>query len=590
MTVSEQLVEQGIRLRSWSLGNHKSTCPKCSHDRKNKTEPCLSVTIESDGAVWKCHHCTWAGSVHERRNDYRPAPRAVRKVDHRPGLRTPQAEQYLTEKRGLTVEVLDRNHVGYALVWMPGCENGQTVGAITFPYIRDGEIQNVKYRTHDKRFRQEKGAAKILYGLDAAADATTLVMCEGEIDKLSFEVAGIIAVSVPDGAPAKLKDEVPDPEDDRKFEYLADFDTLFPKVQKIILATDNDSPGDVLAEELSRRLGKHRCWRVSWPSLGDVTCKDANEVLLEHGPQALREMVEHARPYPIKSLSVASDFVQEIRILYENKARPVVSTGWPLMDQFWRVSTSQLALFTGHTNHGKSQVQDALMVNLAQFHGWKFGLCSMENERDEHFSKLAEIHARAPFHDGPSPRMSWPDVEREIRWVDGHFTWIRPESMLTMPTIDWILEQAAMAVRRQGIKGLVIDPFNKISQRRESGQTETDFICELLNKVHAFANAYDLLVMFTAHPAKPTRLKDGSYPVPSLYDISGSAHWANICDVGVVVHRVYEGELEKPPKFQTDIHVKKIRTRRFGRYGVVRMDYDRITGRYTQAIKQPEAA
>ncbi len=28
---------------------------------------------------------------------------------------------------------------------------------------------------------------------------------------------------------------------------------------------DNDAPGDALAEELARRLGRERCWRVRWP-------------------------------------------------------------------------------------------------------------------------------------------------------------------------------------------------------------------------------------------------------------------------------------------------------------------------------------
>ena len=41
---------------------------------------------------------------------------------------------------------------------------------------------------------------------------------------------------------------------------------LFENKMKIILATDNDAPGEALAEELSRRLGKERCWRVRWPS------------------------------------------------------------------------------------------------------------------------------------------------------------------------------------------------------------------------------------------------------------------------------------------------------------------------------------
>ena len=32
-----------------------------------------------------------------------------------------------------------------------------------------------------------------------------------------------------------------------------------------MIATDNDAPGDALAEELARRLGRERCWRVRWP-------------------------------------------------------------------------------------------------------------------------------------------------------------------------------------------------------------------------------------------------------------------------------------------------------------------------------------
>lgn len=34
---------------------------------------------------------------------------------------------------------------------------------------------------------------------------------------------------------------------------------------KIILATDNDKAGDALAEELGRRIGLWKCWKVTWP-------------------------------------------------------------------------------------------------------------------------------------------------------------------------------------------------------------------------------------------------------------------------------------------------------------------------------------
>lgn len=41
---------------------------------------------------------------------------------------------------------------------------------------------------------------------------------------------------------------------------------VFEQATKIILATDNDECGFALAEELSRRLGVWKCWKVKWPS------------------------------------------------------------------------------------------------------------------------------------------------------------------------------------------------------------------------------------------------------------------------------------------------------------------------------------
>ena len=58
----------------------------------------------------------------------------------------------------------------------------------------------------------------------------------------------------------------------------------------------------VTAEELARRLGRERCWRVSWPSINDALRKDANEVLIHDGPEVLREVIDNAQPYPIKNL------------------------------------------------------------------------------------------------------------------------------------------------------------------------------------------------------------------------------------------------------------------------------------------------
>ncbi|XP_027114500.1 primase homolog protein-like isoform X4 [Coffea arabica] len=167
---------------------------------------------------------------------------------------------------------------------------------IAFTYRRNGIIVGCKYRTMDKSFWQEKGTEKTLYGLDDIKEADEVIIVEGEIDKLSLEEAGISnCVSVPAGAPQTVSiKELPTPEKDTGFQYIWNCKKYLNKASRIIIATDADVSGDALAEELARRLGRERskCWRVHWPKKDEINCfKDANEVLMNLGPNALRETI-----------------------------------------------------------------------------------------------------------------------------------------------------------------------------------------------------------------------------------------------------------------------------------------------------------
>src|SRR3712207_3403311 len=71
MAANDILTANGIHLRSHATGDHKATCPRCSQDRRKRSDPCLSVKVEADGgATWLCHHCGWAGG--DRPNERRP--------------------------------------------------------------------------------------------------------------------------------------------------------------------------------------------------------------------------------------------------------------------------------------------------------------------------------------------------------------------------------------------------------------------------------------------------------------------------------------------------------------------------------------
>jgi twinkle protein len=578
--------DHGIKPASYQAGNHKMACPRCSAQRTKKTDPCLSLTIEADGATWLCHHCGWSGGVRERnassselRKERRERRAAPAKPKNQPGPLTPAALAYLAD-RGISEAVARRNGVGVARVWMPGLKT--EVDALAFPYRRNGEVVNFKFRSFpEKHFAQVKDAEKIFFGLDDIGDSKTAIIVEGEPDKLALEEAGFRnGLSVPDGAPAKLKAE-PDPSDP-KFEYLANCADELSRIEKFILAGDDDEPGRVLREELARRLGKERCWTVKWPDAGDAPMKDANQVLQVHGVQVLAECITNATPYPIAGLHNANDFAADTISLYREGRKRGLSTGWSSIDELLTVRPGEMTVVTGIPNSGKSEFVDAVMVNLATRYGWRFAVCSFENPPAEHMAKLVEKHLGMPFWDGPSSRMSEDDLRRALDWVDDHFYLIRADD--EAPTIDWILTAAKGAVLRHGIRGLVIDPYNEIEHKRPANQTETEYVSQLLGKVKRFAQIHGVHVWFVAHPAKMQRDGNNSIPAPTLYDISGSANWANKADIGLVVHR----DPNKDP-LRTDIYVRKVRFKSVGKIGVAGLRYERSTGRYFE-IERAAAA
>ena len=55
---------------------------------------------------------------------------------------------------------------------------------------------------------------------------------------------------------------------------------------------------------------------------------------------------------------------------------------------------------------------------------------------------------------------------------------------------------------------------------------------------------YGCHVWFVAHPRT---MHNYEGKAPGLYDISGSAHFINKCDNGIVVHRTKDPEGEIPP-------------------------------------------
>ena len=225
---------------------------------------------------------------------------------------------------------------------------------------------------------------------------------------------------------------------------------------------------------------------------------------------------------------------------------------------------------TGYPSSGKSNFVDQLMVNLAKTSDWKFAICSFENQPEIHISRLMEIYMKKRFFDGKE-RMTEEEKNTAFKWVNEHFLFIDTNGE-EPSTLESILERTKVAVKRMGIRGLVIDPYNYIDMSRDT--TETEAISNMLSKVQRFIKANDLHCWFVAHPSKINR-SGVEQPRPDGMSISGSMAWWAKTDCGLTIHRK-EGYVE--------VAVWKCRYRWVGTQGETTLLYSKVSGTYEENL------
>ncbi len=531
----------------------RKTCPKCSHQRRgmNRNDKCLKVF---DNGNEFCHHCGYDSTKDKSEwvpsSDYKPYKKPSQEL---PQVTSGEFREFF-EDRGISHEVLKRNKISW---------NGKE---IMFPYFYQGEIFNIKYRSLNKKFRQEPEALKGFFGLDDIIGQKDVFIVEGELDKLACEEAGFLNVgSVPDGAPTVNAKDF-----HTKFEFIDNWIEVFEEAERIIIAVDSDEAGMKLEQELVRRFNPEKCWFVRWPE----GCKDANQVLVDHGILTLMGCLDDAKRVPIKGIFQVSDFNDAYDDLYDNGMPGGVKTGWPELDQVYSVKPGEICVITGRPGHGKSSFLSALLVNLAELNGWRIGIFTPENNPPQRYiAMLSQLKIGKPFRKGFLARMSKSEAIHGRTWANEFFYIVNPD--YKKRTVPLLIDSAEKLVRMYGIQGMVFDPWNHISQVRRPGQTETEYVGECLEMFKGFAQKYTVKVWIVAHPNKPLKEPGGKWPVPTAYDISGSAHWFNMADDIICVWRDPD-EVVTP----TQVHVQKVRFAEVGKVGMREFRHEYATGRF----------
>jgi len=211
-------------------------------------------------------------------------------------------------------------------------------------------------------------------------------------------------------------------------------------------------------------------------------------------------------------------------------------------------------------------------------HDWKFIVYSAENLPHENFTaRLLACYLGKPFHHGFNTRLTKEEVADGMDFLDAHCKYLDPG--LDAPSVAELLAALREEHKNEPFQGVVLDPWNEISHVARRSQTETQLIGEELGDIRRFCRHSQVHTWVVAHPQKMQRIPgsdENAYHIPTPWDVSGSAHFRNKADFSLTVHRPQEGAR------LSDIHIQKVRFSENGRLGKVQLDFDLMTGRFSE--------
>ena len=545
----------------------KVICPLCHDRRTNKTDRALSINTQT--LEYHCHYCDAKGVLKSKYNDVITHDnkyfKAIKKDYIKPKPKEEKnnkfSESFLEyfRGRGISGKILSEAMVTQETEYFPQ-KNGRC-GCIGFNYYLNGELINVKYRTRDKDFKLISGARLIPYNIDSISldkfkegEEKYVIWTEGEFDTLTYIECGFNhVVSVPNGASNNTS-------------YIDDFiEEYFDKLDVIYISVDNDNNGMILRKELIRRFGEEKCRIIDYPK----PCKDINEVLVKYGKDEVIKCFKsytELKPDGVKELI---DVETNLDYLFYHGFEPGAKIGIPSFDKIISFKVGMLCVVTGIPSHGKTFALNFILSRLNLLHDWKVAFFSPEfYPIYEHIGQILETLGGKRFI---SENYNIQEYEVMKDYVCRNFFWLDADDT----DVNSVMERSRYLVKKKGIKALVIDPFNALTDKNKQNMRQDEYISDFLQNLRAFARKYAIAIFLVIHPTKMQKLENGLYPVCDLYNCKGTSEVFDKADIGLTAWR---NEQEN----YNEIHVTKVKFRHLGEKGHATFKFNINNGRYVE--------
>lgn len=443
--------------------------------------------------------------IHDDNSAFKKKQKTFKTPDKKGIRKTHDHVEYL-KTRGLTEETIAAFKIADADLY--DHKNKKQVKGLAFPYIRDGELKFIKYLGFDrpdgkKVINASADSEPCLFGWQIMPnDMRICIICEGEIDAMTFFQMGLPAFSVPFGGGSGAKQQWIDYE----FENLERF-------EEIILCLDNDEAGKEAAKEIANRLGIERC------RLAKLPYKDANECL-KNGmtDDEVLNYLERATFFDPDELANADSFREATKQSFYSKEESLFTSSWRRLNNDFQFRESELTIVNGVNGHGKSQVVGQIMLD-AMTQGVRSCVASMELKPQILLKRLTRQALCSALPNSEDIDVAF-DFYSENLWL---FT------LTGTAKSDRLLEIMAYAAKRYGIKLFVVDSLMKCGIGEDDYNGQKEFIDKLCD----FKNKYNCHIILVTH----SRKSDTEEKPTGKMDVKGTSAVTDLADNVFIIWR-----------------------------------------------------
>lgn len=541
-------------------------CPYCNGGVRGKDKGTFSINLNN--GKFKCLRatCNAHGNMITLSRDfdfslgsqideyYRPQKKyRTFKRPEKPVEPKEPAIAYL-KSRGISSEIAKK----YEITIKEGTDN-----ILVFPFYDEKEnLCFIKYRKTD--FDKEKDKNKewcekdckpILFGMKQCVDFGRVVITEGQLDSLAVATAGIDnAVSVPTGANGFTW--VP---------YCWDWITQF---EEVIVFGDCEKGKITLLEEISKRFPNKVKHVQEEDYLG---CKDANEILLKHGPEAIKKAVQNAMAIPVKRVVPLAE-VKDVNI-YELKR---LKTGIAELDEllYGGLPYGMVCLITGKRGDGKSTFASQIMANAIEqdesIFVYSGELPNYLYKSWFDFQIAGGNHIRENEKNGRINRFISESNQCLINNWYREKAYIYDSRIITDDEPENLIRTITKAIQQHDIKVVLIDNLMTAMYIDEKqGSDKYDQQGKFVRSLTKMAMEHNCLVLLVAHRRK------NSFTADANDEVAGSGDITNLAGLVLSYDR---GDKEDQNLGMTDMQRKLIvaKNRLFGKINLngIRLNYD----------------